>query len=129
VTRVLLDTSVVVDPPVELPEVTMSFVSSITLGELAAGVHTARTATERARRLSRLQSLENMIETLPFGGAAARAYGELYALVMDAGRNPRPRRFDLQIAATAVAHGLILMTRNPNDFVELDSLVQVIAPQ
>jgi predicted nucleic acid-binding protein len=107
----------------------MSFVSSITLGELAAGVHTARTATERARRLSRLQSLENMIETLPFSGAAARAYGELYALVIDAGRNPRPRRFDLQIAATAVAHGLILVTRNPNDFVGLDSLVQVIAPQ
>ncbi|HWR47960.1 MAG TPA: type II toxin-antitoxin system VapC family toxin [Pseudonocardiaceae bacterium] len=127
-TRVLLDTSVVIDPPAELPGVTMSFVSSVTLGELAAGVHTARTATERARRLSRLQSLENMIETLPFGGAAARAYGELYALVIDAGRNPRPRRFDLQIAATAVAHGLILVTRNPDDFVGLDSLVQVIAP-
>lgn len=107
---------------------TMSFVSSITLGELAAGVHTARTATERARRLSRLQALENTIETLPFGGAAARAYGELYALVIDAGRNPRPRRFDLQIAATAFAHDLILVTRNPGDFVGLERLVQVIAP-
>lgn len=127
-TRVLLDTSIVIDPPAELPGVMMSFVSSVTLGELAAGVHTARTATERARRLFRLQSLENTIETLPFGGAAARAYGELYALVIDAGRNPRPRRFDLEIAATAVAHGLILVTRNPDDFIGLDSLVHVIAP-
>lgn len=127
-TRVLLDTSIVIDPPAKLPGVMMSFVSSVTLGELAAGVHTARTATERARRLSRLQSLENTIETLPFGGAAARAYGELYALVIDAGRNPRPRRFDLEIAATAVAHGLILVTRNPDDFIGLDSLVHVIAP-
>ena len=127
-THVLLDTSVVIDPPDELPGVTLSFVSSVTLGELAAGVHTARTAAERARRLSRLQVLENTIETLPFGGAEARAYGELYALVIDTGGNPGPRRFDLQIAATAVAHGLVLVTRNPDDFGGLDSLVEVIAP-
>ncbi len=126
-TRILLDTSAVINPPAELPGVTMSFVSSVTLAELAAGVHTARTATERAWRLSRLQALENTIETLPFGGAAARAYGELYALVIDAGRNPRPRRLGLQIAATAAAHGLVLVTRNPNDFIGLDSVVQVIA--
>lgn len=127
-TNVLLDTSVVIDPPLELPGIAVTFVSSITLGELAAGVHTARTGAERARRLSRLQALENTIDTLPFGGPEARVYGELYALVIDSGRNPRPRRLDLQIAATAVAHGLVLVTRNPADFVGLDSMVQVIAP-
>lgn len=126
-TRVLLDTSIVRDPPVELPGVTMSFVSSVTLGELAVGVHTARIATERAAAAPP-PVVENTIETLPFGGAAARAYGELYALVIDAGRNPRPRRLDLQIAATAAAHGLVLVTRYPNDFVGLDSLVKVTAP-
>ena len=32
------------------------------------------------------------------------------------GRDPRPRRFDLLIAAVAVRHGLPLLSRNVNDF-------------
>jgi predicted nucleic acid-binding protein len=38
------------------------------------------------------------------------------------------RRAVRVIAATAAAHGLILVTRNPDDFVGLDSVVKVIAP-
>ena len=45
-----------------------------------------------------------------------------------AGRKTRGRRaFDLLIAATALATELPLYTRNPDDFEELDGLVEVVA--
>jgi predicted nucleic acid-binding protein len=40
---------------------------------------------------------------LPFDMPAARLYGTMAALVKRSGREPRPRRMDLQIAATAAA--------------------------
>ena len=64
---------------------------------------------------------------IPFDREAARRYGILVALAIAANRDPRPRRIDLMIAATAAAHGLPLYTRNPDDFRGLDSAVTVIA--
>lgn len=56
----------------------------------------------------------------------AEHYGALATLVRQHGRNPRPRRMDLQIAATAVRHGLTLLTRNGNDFAGLESALAVV---
>jgi predicted nucleic acid-binding protein len=62
--------------------------------------------------------------------AVARAYGSVYAAVAAAGRKARGRRaFDLLIAATALAAQLPLYTRNPDDFEELDGLVEVVGIQ
>jgi predicted nucleic acid-binding protein len=47
-------------------------------------------------------------------------------LIRQHGRNPRARRMDLQIAATAVRHGLPLLTRNIEDFAGLEPAVTVI---
>lgn len=129
-TRGLIDTSVVIDlevvDPMSLPlEVA---VSAITIAELAAGPHAAADPAERARRQDRLQRAEAAFDPLPFDTEAARAYGRVYSAVASAGRKARgARAVDLLIAATAVAAGLPLYTRNPADFRHLLDLVEVVS--
>ena len=50
----------------------------------------------------------------------------LSTLVRAIGPNPRPRRLDLQIAATAAAARVPLLTMNPDDFRGMDQLVDVV---
>jgi len=126
--RGLVDTSVVIDlgrvDPADLPSEIA--VSSVTLAELAAGPHATADPDQRARRQDRLQRVEATFESLPVDGTVARAYGRVYAAVAAEGRKARGRRaFDLLIAATAVAAGLPLYTRNPDDFQGLESLIEV----
>jgi predicted nucleic acid-binding protein len=103
-------------------------ISAVTLAELAAGPHATAEPHERARRQDLLQRTEATFESLPVDGAVARAYGHVYATVAAAGRKARGRRaFDLLIAATALAFGLPLYTRNPADFAKLVELVEVVA--
>jgi len=127
--RGLVDTSVVIDLelidpstlPVELA------ISAVTMAELAVGPHATGDSAERARRQDRLQRAEATFDPLPVDAAVARAYGRVFAAVTAAGRKARGRRaFDLLIAATAVAAGLPLYTRNPDDFVDLSDLLQIV---
>ena len=100
----------------------------MTMAELAAGPHATADAAERARRQDRLQRAEATFAPLPVDAAVARAYGRVYAAVSAAGRKARGRRVvDLLIAATALAAGLPLYTRNPRDFAGLSDLVEVVA--
>lgn len=128
-TRGLVDTSVVVDlehiPPTRLPvEVA---VSAITMAELAAGPHAADNPEERARRQDRVQRAEAAFDPLPFDGEAARAYGRIYAAVTETARKARgARAVDLLIAATALAAGVPLYTRNATDFRTLVPLIEVV---
>jgi predicted nucleic acid-binding protein len=103
-------------------------VSAVTMAELAAGPHATSDPEERARRQDRLQRAEAMFDPLPFDGGAARAYGRVYAAVINAGRKARgARAVDLLIAATALAAGIPIVTRNPSDFRALDGLLPVLA--
>jgi predicted nucleic acid-binding protein len=127
--RGVIDTSVVIDlgrvDPADLPSEIA--VSAVTLAELAAGPHATGDPDERARRQDRLQRTEATFESLPVDGAVARAYGRVYATVAGAGRKARGRRaFNLLIAATALAAEVPLYTRNPGDFQELESLLEVV---
>ena len=128
--RGLIDTSVVIDlesiDPADLPlEIA---VSAVTMAELAAGPHATSDPAERARRQDRLQRAEATFDPLPFDAAAARAYGRVFAAVRSAGRQARGRRaVDLLIAATAVAAGLPLYTRNPDDFASVSDLLDIVA--
>jgi predicted nucleic acid-binding protein len=125
VPAVLLDTSVVIDvEDVDRGEYADSavVVSAVTVGELAHGVG----APDQDARELRLRRVLTDYEVLPFGIEEAKIYGVLAALVRAAGRNPRPRRLDLQIAATAAAARLPLLTTNPNDFVGIGGLVDVV---
>lgn len=127
--RGLIDTSVVIDleriPSEHLP-VELA-VSAVTFAELSAGPHATRDAAERARRQDRLQRVEATFDPLPVDASVARAYGRVYAAVAAAGRKARgARALDLLIAATAVAEGLPLYTRNAEDFHGLSALVDII---
>jgi len=127
--RGLIDTSVVIDlaliDAADLPgEIA---VSAITMAELAAGPHATTDPAERARRQDRLQRAEATFEPLPVDIAVARAYGRVYAAVGATGRKARGwRAADLFIAATAVAAGLPLYTRNPDDFAGLSEILEVV---
>lgn len=126
--RGLVDTCVIIDlphiDPQQLPQELV--ISAITLAELAAGPHATGNSQERARRQDRLQRVEALFDPLPIDAPVARAYGQLYAAVVAAGRKMRgPRAFDLMIAATALANQLPLYTSNPGDFRDVTTLVEI----
>lgn len=127
--RGLIDTSVLIDldlfDPATLPSELQ--ISAITLAEIAAGPHATTDQAERARRQERLQRAEATFEPVPVDVNVARAYGRAYAAVAAGGSKIRGRRgFDLLIAATALATGLPLYTRNPADFSVLSELLEII---
>ncbi|MEU0148927.1 PIN domain-containing protein [Streptomyces sp. NPDC006288] len=102
-------------------------VSSVVLAELAQGVAMTKDPAEMMARAQRLADVEAEFAAVPFDREAARRFGTLVALTVKANRNPRPRRMDLMIAATAAAQGLPLFTRNADDFKGLDQGVEVIS--
>ena len=127
--RGLLDTSVVIDleriDPTLLSEEVA--ISALTMAELAAGPHATSDPEERGRRQDRLQRAEAAFDPLPFDTDAARAYGRIFSAVMTSGRKARgARAVDLLIAATALAAGLPVYTRNGDDFLGLEALVEVV---
>ncbi|WP_436495979.1 PIN domain-containing protein [Actinokineospora sp. HUAS TT18] len=126
---VLLDTSVIVDlDHIDLGERASAagFVSSVTVAELANGLD-IDDPIERAVRADRYYATLDQFDVLAFDLSAAKLYGTMAALVRRSGRNPRPRWMDLQIAATAAARGLPLLTRNLADFRGLERVLDVIA--
>lgn len=129
VERGVLDTSVIIElETLKASQLPASVaVSALTMAELAAGPHATDDPEEQARRQDRLQRAEAAFDPLPFDANAARAYGRVFSRVVSAGRKARgPRSVDLMIAATALAAGLPLYTRNGDDFRELVDLVEVI---
>lgn len=124
----LLDTSVILDltdPDVAaaLPEETS--ISVVTLAELAAGPLLTDDPAERAGRQQRLQEVEAVYDPIGVDSAVARAFGSVAAAVRRAVREPRRRQFDLLIAAVALAHDMPLGTRNGDDLVGLEQVIDV----
>ncbi|WP_280666453.1 MULTISPECIES: type II toxin-antitoxin system VapC family toxin [unclassified Kitasatospora] len=105
-----------------IPELT-----AITLAELQQGVAMAKDPVARAGRIEKLGAAVADFDPLPFDGAAAARYGSLVTLTVATGRDPRPRRLDLMIAAVASVNGMALYTRNAADFRGLEALVEVVA--
>lgn len=128
--RGLIDTSVIIDlehlDANDLPD--EMAVASVSLAELAAGPHATADPRERARRQERLERVEATFDPIPFDIDAARAYGHIYAAVAANGRKARGKRaVDLLIAATALAAGVPLYTRNPADFNGLEALLPIVS--
>jgi len=115
--RGLLDTSVFVASesgrPLELERLPQeSAISAVTLAELHVGVLAARDVDTRARRLATLESVAD-VELLGVDAAVAAAWARLRVHLAEAGR--RLNVNDLWIAATALAHGLPVVTQD-DDF-------------
>lgn len=121
--RGLLDTSVFIASetgrPLDvdaLPE--EMAISSVTVGELHAGVLAAEDLDVRARRLATLESIAD-IEQLPIGEAVARSWA---LLQVHLAKNKRRLNVnDLWIAATAHAHGIPVVTQD-DDFEPVDKV-------
>ncbi len=126
--RALLDTSVVIDYPAHAvaTHASTAAVSTITLAELSYGLHTADPLLNAARE-QRYHWITGTFDPIPFDTHAARIYGALCATVRAVGRDPKPRRFDLLIAAVAVALGIPLITRNEAHFTGIHESLAVIA--
>lgn len=128
VREVLLDTSVVIAPPAAglaaIADVVA--VSAISVAEIEYGIGATDDLVERQRRRRRLRVVVDEIEVIPFDEAVAESYGLLANMVRAAGRDPRPRRLDLLIAATAERHRLSVATRNAEDFRHLERVLDVI---
>jgi len=126
--RALLDTSVIIDfPATQVAQVADEVaVSAVTIGELQYGMAVAPDPLTQMARRRRVQAILDRFEVLSFDLSVAEYYGALAGLVRQRGRNPRPRRMDLQIAATAARHGLVLLTRNGSDFTGLESALVVV---
>ncbi len=124
----LLDTNILILrrqlDPTELPP--FMSISAITLAELSAGPHHTDDPRERARRLDLLQRAESAFDPLPFDAEAARAFGQVCAAVLAAGRKTRGRISDLMIASVAIANRMPLYTTNPGDFDGLAELLTVV---
>ena len=121
--RTLLDTCVVseIRRPEGTPEVKAAvrelaeydaFLSVITLGEIASGVARLEEGRRRRELTSWLDGLERGFaeRILPVDAETARLWGDLDAAARRAGRWVGVS--DGLIAATAVQHGLRVMTRN-----------------
>ncbi|MGH8920236.1 MAG: type II toxin-antitoxin system VapC family toxin [Actinomycetes bacterium] len=126
--RVLLDTSVIIDPP---SQGTASFadvlsISAVTVGELHYGVGASMDPIEQLRRRQRLGLVLDIYDVLPVDAEVAECYGLLANVVRQVGRDPRPRTTDLLIVATAVRHGFSLATRNGADLRYLQRVLTVI---
>ena len=105
----LLDTSVLLGPPTsDLPD--EAAISVVSIAELRVGVLVAPNAAVRAGRLELLVELERSYSPLPVDDDVAGAYAAIIAAERERGR--RPRAMDALIAATALARGLTLYTRD-----------------
>ena len=88
-------------------------ISVITVSELLHGAHRA-TGDVRVRRSAFVEHLLAGLRAIPITEPVARMHAEIWAQLTDRGQVIGAH--DLWIAATAVAHGLGVATRNAGEF-------------
>lgn len=123
--KAILDTSILIANDLAALDGELA-ISAASLAELNFGVLVAVEQAVRAERLRRLFEFQRRFSALPIDDAVATSYGQLAAAVTSAGRQPRSRVMDLLIAATAHAHSARLYTRNADDLVGLEHLVEIV---
>jgi predicted nucleic acid-binding protein len=89
----------------------------VTLAELITGVYRSRDSTAAAEGLRRF--LAGVI-VLAFTEGIARRFGEENARLVNAGQTIS--QFDLAIAATALHHGMVLLSENRKHYERIPNL-------
>lgn len=97
-----------------------AFLSVITASELLHGVHRAVDPAVRARRSAFVEGLLERFPVLAADLACARAHAQIWAELRRAGTIIGAH--DLWLAATCVAHGLVMVTANVRDFERVPGL-------
>jgi predicted nucleic acid-binding protein len=123
VDRGLLDTSVFIASetarPLDVERLPReSAISPVTVAELHVGVLAARDLETRARRLATLEAVAD-VELLVVDAAVAASWALLRVHLANTGH--RLNVNDLWIAATALAHGLPVITQD-DDFAPVDGV-------
>lgn len=103
-------------------------IAAITVSELLAGVHLAKTTAIRVQRSVFVEGIIAKIPVLDFTEEVARCYGELYAHFIKSKAKSSINAHDLQIAATCLAHGYVVLTSNVTDFKKVPGL-NVVHPK
>lgn len=94
-------------------------ISAVTASELLHGVHRVATA-KRATTEAFVEGLLQQLPVLPFDLIAARVQARLWATLLSKGQAVGER--DLLIAATALAHGHAVVTRDERSFPRIPGL-------
>jgi hypothetical protein len=92
------------------------YISVLTLGEIRNGITRLRDRVRHARLEAFLSALPSRFQRriLPIDAAIAEEWGQLMGELAAAGTPPP--LIDALIGATALHHGLALVTRNDKDF-------------
>lgn len=132
-TGLLLDTNLLIfrpdfarlGQPIEEIEV---FTSTLCYAELLEGEFSDQPVAAAAAAFQVAAAQSALGEGLPFGTAELIAYRAICTAIAASGRQlTRARRMDMMIAATALANGLTLATRNVDDFKAAAMIVPVVA--
>lgn len=124
---VLFDSNVLIDD-LDLHYPDAGGVSILTMMELAAGVYTATTVKERVKREQRYERCRATYDPYLVNLPVLESYHAIERAMRAQARTAKSRRIDLILAATALTHGLTLVTSNLDDFAGLDDVVKVVAP-
>lgn len=100
-------------------------ISVITVSELLHGVHRAQGAV-RARRRAFVEHLLAGLEAIPITATVARVHADIWSDLLERGQPIGAH--DLWIAATAIAHGFGVATRNGSHLARIAGLRVITAP-
>jgi predicted nucleic acid-binding protein len=95
-------------------------IAAITASELLHGVHRAKGRTRRVRREAFVEAILASLPVLAFDDLAARVHARLWARLASKGRSIGAH--DLLIAATAIARGLDVVTRDERSIPRIPEL-------
>jgi tRNA(fMet)-specific endonuclease VapC len=99
-----------------------SYIASVTASELLTGIHLANDISIKVRRSAFVERILETIPILNFDEKVARTYAEIYAYFLKPRSKSNSNVHDLQIAATALAHGYPLLTSNIQDFEKIPGI-------